>query len=114
MEIKKPLVIEEFGLPRDGFSFSIKASTKGRDTYFKNMLDLWSASKKANGAIAGINFWAYGGMAKPIPGQLFIKKGDDYMGDPPMEEQGLYSIFDGDKSTWKVIRGFTKSKKNKM
>ncbi|MEO6948926.1 MAG: cellulase family glycosylhydrolase [Ginsengibacter sp.] len=112
-ELKKPLVIEEFGLPRDGFSFDIYASTKGRDTYFKNILQKWSADKKSNGVIAGINFWAYGGIAKPIPGQLFWKQGDDYMGDPPMEEQGLYSIFNSDKSTWKVIKRFTTTSKRK-
>ena len=112
-ELNKPLVIEEFGLPRDGFSFDIQASTKGRDTYFKNILQKWSADKKSNGVIAGINFWAYGGMARPIPGQLFWKEGDDYMGDPTMEEQGLYSIFNSDKSTWKVIKHFTKPSKQK-
>ena len=111
LELKKPLVIEEFGLPRDGFSFDINASTKGRDTYFKKILTKLSLSKGSNGVIGGINFWAYGGIAKPIPGQLFRKNGDDYMGDPPMEEQGLYSIFNSDTSTWKVINTFTKPRK---
>jgi mannan endo-1,4-beta-mannosidase len=31
------------------------------------------------------------------------------MGDPPMEEQGLYSVFDSDSSTWKVINAFIKT-----
>jgi mannan endo-1,4-beta-mannosidase len=39
---------------------------------------------------------------KADKGQIFWKAGDDYMGDPPMEEQGLNTVFDGD-STWKVI-----------
>ena len=58
--------------------------------------------------ISGANFWAFGGTARPIKGQLFWKPGDDRMGDPPMEEQGLYTVFDRDKSTWRVIRGYTK------
>ncbi len=31
------------------------------------------------------------------------KEGDEYMGDPPMEEQGLNTIFNSDKSTWALI-----------
>jgi hypothetical protein len=27
-----------------------------------------------------------------------------YMGDPPMEEQGLNTVFDSDRSTWEAIR----------
>jgi mannan endo-1,4-beta-mannosidase len=26
------------------------------------------------------------------------------MGDPPMEEQGLNTVFDSDRSTWAIIR----------
>jgi hypothetical protein len=33
------------------------------------------------------------------------------MGDPPMEEQGLNSVFDGDRSTWEVIKSFGESLK---
>jgi mannan endo-1,4-beta-mannosidase len=104
----KPLVIEEFGLPRDGHSFSPTAETVFRDAYYKAIFSAWQKSKKENGVIAGCNFWAFSGKARPIPGQPFWKKGDDYMGDPPMEEQGLYGVFDSDKSTWHVIRDFAK------
>jgi mannan endo-1,4-beta-mannosidase len=31
------------------------------------------------------------------------------MGDPPMEEQGLNTVFDSDGSTWEVINSFSKS-----
>ena len=31
------------------------------------------------------------------------------MGDPPMEEQGLNSVFDSDSSTWKVIKNSQQS-----
>ena len=33
--IKKPLVMEEFGYPRDGFSFTPGSSTVGRDGYYQ-------------------------------------------------------------------------------
>jgi mannan endo-1,4-beta-mannosidase len=98
-KLNKPLVIEEFGLPRDGQSFDPKSPTIFRDRYFATML---SYIGKPN--IAGANFWAFGGTARPIKGQTFWKTGDEPMGDPPMEEQGLNTVFDSDRSTWKVIR----------
>ncbi len=97
--LNKPLVIEEFGLPRDGQSFSPTAPTTLRDDYFRTVF-----SYIGRDGIAGANFWAFGGKARPRTGQLFWKSGDEYMGDPPMEEQGLYTVFDSDASTWKVIR----------
>lgn len=97
--LNKPLVVEEFGLPRDEQSFDPASTTKFRDAYFKFVL----SHVRSLPHIAGANVWAFGGGARPIKGQLFWKKGDQYMGDPPMEEQGLYSVFDSDKSTWKMI-----------
>ncbi len=102
IKLGKPLVIEEFGLPRDKQSFEISATTTFRDAYFEKVL----GQVRTKPHIAGANFWAFGGTARQIKDQLFWKSGDEYMGDPPMEEQGLYSVFDSDRSTWKVIRGF--------
>jgi mannan endo-1,4-beta-mannosidase len=102
----KPLVIEEFGLPRDGQGFSPGSATSFRDAYYRSIFSAMQVSIKQNSSVAGCNFWAFSGKARPIPGQLFWKPGDDYMGDPPMEEQGLYGVFDSDKSTWKIIRSF--------
>jgi mannan endo-1,4-beta-mannosidase len=107
LKLNKPLVIEEFGLPRDNTSFDIQSTTSKRDQYYATVFDLWLQSAKVNGPIAGANFWAFNGTARPIPGQVFWKKGDDYMGDPPMEEQGLYGVFDSDASTWNTIYRYT-------
>ncbi len=104
--LNKPLVIEEFGLTRDGNSFDQKSSTNGRDVFYNFILMRWRDVKDNNGYLAGINFWAYGGIASPIKNQTFWKNGDDYMGDPPMEPQGLYSVFNSDISTWEVIDKF--------
>jgi mannan endo-1,4-beta-mannosidase len=102
-ELNKPLVIEEFGLPRDNHSYDIDSPSTYRDIYYHQILDQWRKSKTSNGILAGVNFWAYGGIAKPIKGQVMWKEGDEYMGDPPMEEQGLNTVFNSDKSTWAVI-----------
>lgn len=104
--INKPLVIEEFGLPRDAHVFTAGTSVKWRDKYYANIFGIWK--QNYSGVIAGCNFWAFGGKARPIGNQVFWKKGDDYMGDPPMEEQGLNTVFDSDSSTWQLIRSFTK------
>jgi len=106
-KLNKPLVIEEFGLPRDNHSFDITAATKLRDRYYQYIFNRWKQSVDSNGVIAGANFWAFNGIARPIKGQIFWKEGDDYMGDPPMEEQGLNGVFDSDKSTWDLIWSFT-------
>ena len=103
-KLNKPLVIEEFGLPRDGQSFDPASATVYRDKYYGTILSHIGNQPGGNGFIAGANFWAFGGTARPKKGQIFWKTGDDLMGDPPMEEQGLNSVFDSDKATWNVIR----------
>jgi mannan endo-1,4-beta-mannosidase len=72
------------------------------------MFEFVAESSKSNGVVAGANFWAFGGTARPIKSQIFWKKGNDYMGDPPMEEQGLNTVFDSDKTTWAVINKYYK------
>ncbi|MEO6151196.1 MAG: cellulase family glycosylhydrolase [Mucilaginibacter sp.] len=106
-QLNKPLVIEEFGLPRDGHSFDVAQSTKMRDSYYTSVFDMLLKSRKDEGKIAGANFWAFGGTARPVKGQLFWKYGDQFMGDPPQEEQGLNTVFDSDSSTWQIIKKYT-------
>jgi mannan endo-1,4-beta-mannosidase len=108
-KLNKPLVLEEFGLPRDGQSFEINSPTSLRDTYYNRIFSVLARHANKNGHLAGAAFWAFGGTARPIKNQIFWKTGDDYMGDPPMEEQGLNTVFDSDKSTWKIINSFSKS-----
>ena len=108
-KLNKPLVIEEFGLPRDRQSFAVNSPTALRDDYYDKMFARVAESAKTNGHIAGANFWAFGGTARPTANQIFWKKGDDYMGDPPMEEQGLNTVFDSDASTWKIINKYSKT-----
>lgn len=98
-QMNKPLVIEEFGLPRDLHVYNLKATTYNRDNFYNFIF----SNVVKNPGIAGANFWAFGGIARPIPGQTFWKDDDEFMGDPGGEEQGLNSVFDADASTWRVI-----------
>lgn len=107
-KLNKPMVIEEFGLPRNAQSFDINSSTSLRDEYYGLIFSKIAESAKSGGHLAGANFWAFGGTSRPVKDQIFWKKGDDYMGDPPMEEQGLNTVFDSDKSTWNVINKYSK------
>lgn len=105
--LQKPLVVEEFGIPRNGHSFDTAAPVTLRDHYFEQILQRWQQHKNGNDVLGGINFWAFSGTARPVKGQVFWKKGDDFSGDPPMEEQGLNGVFDCDSSTWKLITKYT-------
>jgi mannan endo-1,4-beta-mannosidase len=98
-KLSKPLVIEEFGFPRDDMQFNAGTSTHLRDHYYELVF-----SSLKNRYVAGINFWAFNGIARPSGERVFWKPGDDYMGDPPMEEQSLYGVFDNDTTTWSTIK----------
>jgi mannan endo-1,4-beta-mannosidase len=107
--LNKPLVMEEFGYPRDNFKFSLGTPTKGRDGFYQYVFSLVADNAEQGGYFAGCNFWGWGGFAKPKHEQQW-QVGDDYTGDPAQEQQGLNSVFSGDKSTLKVI----KSQVNRM
>ena len=100
-ETGKPLVIEEFGYLRDGFSFEPGSAVTARDAYYGHILDAVVESAGNGDALAGCNFWAWGGEARPQ--HLFWQRGDCYCGDPAQEEQGLYSVFDCDSTTVGII-----------
>jgi len=95
--IGKPLVLEEFGYPRDGFQFAPGSPTTGRDKFYEYIFSLISDKD----IVAGCNFWGWGGYAKPAHDtwQAF----DDYTGDPAQEAQGLNSVFACDSTTLDII-----------
>lgn len=93
--------MEEFGYPRDGFSFSPASSTTARDAYYRYVFRLVGEDAGKGGPFAGCNFWGWGGYARPAHEQWL--PGDDYTGDPAQEAQGLNSVFITDTTTLKVI-----------
>jgi mannan endo-1,4-beta-mannosidase len=103
----KPLVIEEFGFPRDGGSFDPGTPTSYKDRFYGLIYNLVGDSMRAGGPAAGANFWAWGGEGRAQhPDHHFVRGDTSYLGDPPHEPQGWYSVFDTDDSTQAVIRDF--------
>lgn len=102
--LSKPLVIEEFGYPRDDFRFQPASPTEARDRYYAYIFSLIQEEP----TVAGCNFWAWGGYARPAHQQWMV--GDPYVGDPAQEQQGLNSVFSCDSTTLNTITRFTSAK----
>lgn len=103
--INKPLVLEEFGMPRDGESLNVNSSYHHRMEYYAFISSIvFMHRKHVFPTIAGINFWAMAGEAKPVYGQRMWKHGDALMGDPPFEPQGLNSVFISDLELWNLVK----------
>jgi mannan endo-1,4-beta-mannosidase len=94
----KPLVLEEFGLARDWEPlhdiYDPDSPTTCRDRFYAAMFDQVYASILAGGAAAGDNFWAWSGRSRP---------GSPWVGDPPHETPGWYSVYEADESTLAAI-----------
>jgi mannan endo-1,4-beta-mannosidase len=97
-ELGKPLVLEEFGLARDWEPlqdiFSPHSPTTYRDRFYTAMFEAVYASRSTGGPVAGDNLWAWAGRARPA---------DGWVGDPPHEIPGWYSVYDTDASTLAII-----------
>ncbi len=96
--LNKPLVLEEFGLARDWEPvqdiYDPRSSTIYRDRFYKAMFDEVFDLASKGSTIAGDNFWAWGGASRP---------GDSWLGDPPHETPGWYSVYHTDESTIAII-----------
>lgn len=110
-KLSKPLVLEEFGFPRDHHKYTLTDSTALRDAYYTSVFEIILKASKTNDVLAGCNFWAWGGFGRPNPKHVFWAKGDDYLGDPAQEEQGLNSVFNTD-ATVKVVKKYVEKMHN--
>jgi mannan endo-1,4-beta-mannosidase len=99
----KPIVLEEFGINRDEGSFEPFATTVYRDRFYTAIYRLLTKRAATGDAIAGSNFWAWNGAGRSRNADFMWKAGDPFVGDPPQEPQGLYGVFDSDKSTIAII-----------
>ena len=105
-KVGKPIVLEEFGLDRDDGAYDVKSTTHYRDKYYREVFDLLYKRVKAGDPIAGYNFWAWNGSARTSRPNFWWNDGDEFMGDPPQEQQGMYGVFDSDISTILIIKEY--------
>ena len=103
-KLGKPLVIEEFGLIRDEGSIDPAAPVVGRDEYYSWLFEKVANSALEGGILAGANFWAFAGSGRARSEDGVWELGDDFLGDPPFEPQGKFSVFDTDTSTLSIIK----------
>jgi mannan endo-1,4-beta-mannosidase len=103
--LNKPLVVEEFGFPRDDGSYDPGTPTTFRDRFYSMIYARVAKSAGEGGPAAGSNFWGWGGSGRPMHPDHRMQRGETaYVGDPPHEPQGWYSVFDNDASTLALIR----------
>ncbi|WP_353228834.1 mannanase [Novosphingobium sp.] len=100
----KPLVIEEFGFPRDGELYDPTVATTFRQQYYRLIYGAAETSLAQGGPVAGTNFWGWNGEARTTRPDHRWHPGDPLMGDPPHEPQGWYGNFDSDAAMIAIIR----------
>lgn len=101
-QLGMPLVLEEFGLERDGGLFTPESSANYRQQYFNFVF----RKLEANSAhLMGSNFWAWGGFGRAEHTDAVWRNGDlSYLGDPPQEPQGLNSVYSSDEGMLRLIK----------
>jgi mannan endo-1,4-beta-mannosidase len=101
--IGKPVVIEEFGLDRDG-GLGVEFPTTSRDKLYSELLAMIEVSAARGGAAAGSDFWLWGGEGRP-PHTAVDSSDGIGAGEMPQEAPGLNTVFDCDQSTLTILRG---------
>jgi mannan endo-1,4-beta-mannosidase len=108
--LDKPLVLEEFGFPRDNFALEPGSPTSYRDRFFASLFEQIESSSATGGPLCGSNAWSWAGRGRAQHLDAAWRDGDtSYTGDPPQEPQGLNSIFDADASTLELLRGHARA-----
>jgi len=104
-ELNKPLVFEEFGFPRDDVAYDPGTPTTFKDRFYGLVYGAVEDAIRNDTPCAGSNFWAWGGAGRALhPDHHMLRGETSYVGDPPHEPQGWYSVFNTDTSTQALIR----------
>ncbi|WP_298155698.1 cellulase family glycosylhydrolase [Flavobacterium sp.] len=105
----RPIVIEEFGLPREHEGLSANNPDNHRRAFYSLFFETLKRSKLENVPLRGINFWGFGGegAAKNEQGKWTI--GDPYTADPPQEPQGLNTVFGSDSQLLESIKTYNEA-----
>jgi mannan endo-1,4-beta-mannosidase len=104
--LKRPIIIEEFGLPRENESLVSSSSVANRNVFYNYIFNRVLESHKNNGVLQAANFWGFGGEGKAVTPDGKWKPGDPLTTDPPQEPQGLNSVFSSDKSTLEIVKKY--------
>ena len=104
--LKRPIIIEEFGLGRENESLLATSTVKNRDVFYNYIFSRVAESHKNNGPLQAANFWGFGGEGKAINETGKWNPGDPLTTDPPQEPQGLNSVFSSDKSTLDIVKKY--------
>ncbi|MBP6588247.1 MAG: cellulase family glycosylhydrolase [Flavobacterium sp.] len=104
--LNRPIIIEEFGLPRENESLVSSSSVANRDVFYNYIFNRVLESHKNNGVLQAANFWGFGGEGKAVTPDGKWKPGDPLTTDPPQEPQGLNSVFSSDKSTLDIVKKY--------
>lgn len=104
--LKRPIIIEEFGLPREHENLSTTSSVANRDAFYTYLFDRIVENRKDNGPLQGANFWGFGGEGKAVNETGKWNPGDPLTTDPPQEPQGLNSVFSSDVSTLAIVKKY--------
>ena len=108
-KLGKPVVLEEFGISRDNNNHNPGSAVSIRDKFYKAIFDkINNKTKSESSAVQGVNFWAWGGLGRPNHPNGLWQAGDDFIGDPPHEHQGWYSVYDNDPTTLSIIKKYAK------
>jgi len=100
-ELGKPVVMEEFGLPRDSGLINFGSPTTVKDKFFKKILSLVVDSALSGSPIAGANFWIWGGEGSP---NIFNYKWG--FGNPLKGVDNFNSIYYSDTSTIEIFKQY--------
>ncbi len=102
-QLNKPTVLSEFGLGRDFENHEVGSPVTYRDEYLSYVFSIIEEKAQNGEAVAGTNFWSWGGEGQAMHEDAMWRAGDPFTGDPPQEPQGLNSIFSGDESTLGIL-----------
>jgi len=105
-DLKRPIIIEEFGLPRQNEGLDTTISVANRDIFYNFIFNRVAESRKNNGVLQAANFWGFGGEGKAVNKNGKWNPGDPLTTDPPQEPQGLNSVFSSDKSTLDLVKKY--------
>jgi mannan endo-1,4-beta-mannosidase len=105
-KLQRPIIIEEFGMPRENENLNAGAPSVYRDRFYSYIFDRILESHQNNGSLRAANIWGYGGEGTAIHADGKWNPGEPLTTDPPQEPQGLNSVFNGDLSTLEIVKRY--------